>query len=561
MGMRLRAITIRHQILAIIATFIFVPILAQDQQPGRGNDGEIEDLQIEIIKERQITLPPANRNFEKIPPRPAEETPASVNYDFRPFNFQAPEVSPRIRPLRIRQDDNAQMYGGYLSLGYGNYGSPYAEAFLNSRKDKRKLVGAHAWLKSSAKGPVDDKNSGSSTSGVSLYGKAFGDFITASGKIGFENIGTHFYGYPTGEVVSRDAIRQSFNLLSLSGELSNTRNSAFTYSLGGDFRYLDDHYAAKETDVDLAFRSSYEIDKLSSIALKADYSIISRKDALIDPKPRSLFSATGNYVFSPLDGLEVKAGLTVAFENDTLDSKNIHIFPDVYATYSLSPTVDLVGSLTGGVDEVSLHTLVRENLWLAPDIPIYHTNRLFEFRAGLNARLGSQVEVHAGLAAAHLKNLYSFVNAPGDQSKFVTVFDPGTVRRNNVYAALSYAQSEKAKFQVRGDFYTYTAGDLQEVWHRPTYRLSANAFYNVFDKILLKADLIMQGGMKAFDQNTTEVVKLDGAFDLNAKAEYLFSDSFSFFVQLNNIVSNKYPLYYHYPVRGMQVMGGITWSF
>lgn len=559
--MRIRALTIPHRFLAIIAAFMLSPAFGQNEQPGRGNDGEIEDLQIEIIKERQITLPPANRNFEKIPPRPAEQTPVIVDYEFRPFNFQAPEISPRIRPLRLRQENNAQTYGGYLNLGYGNYGSPYAEAFLNSRKDKRKLVGAHAWFRSSAKGPVDDKNSGSSTSGISLYGKAFGDFITASGKIGFENIGTHFYGYPAGEIVSRDAIRQSFNMFSIGGELSNTRNTDFTYSLGADFRYLDDHYAAKETDVDLLFRSSYQIDKLSSIAVNATYSIISRKDELIDPKPRSLFSAVGNYVFSPLDGLEVKAGLGVAFENDTLDSKDLHIFPDVHATYSLSPTVDLVGSLTGGVDEVSLHSLVRENLWVGPAIPIYHTNRLFEFVAGLNARLGSQVEVHAGLAAAHLKNLYSFVNAPSDQSKFETVFDPGTVKRNNVYAALSYAQSEKAKFQVRGDFYTYTAGDLQEVWHRPTYRLSANAFYNVFDKILLKADLIMQGGMKAFDQNTTEVVKLDGAFDLNAKAEYLFSDSFSFFVQLNNIVSNEYPLYYHYPVRGMQVMGGITWSF
>lgn len=540
---------------------IVVPASAQDVPAGQGRDGEIEDLQIEIIKERQITLPPANRNFQKIPPRPAEQVPASVLYDFREFNFQAPEVSPRIRPLRLRQESNSQTYGGYLSLGYGNYGSPYAEAFLNSGKDQRKLVGAHAWLKSSAKGPVDDKNSGSSTAGVSLYGKAFGDFLTASGKIGFENIGTHFYGYPLGEVVSRDAIRQSFNMFSLEGELSNTKNTDFTYSLGGSFRYLDDHYAAKETDVDLAFRSAYKIDKLNSVEIRADYNIISRKDENIDPKPRSLFTAGGNYVFSPLDGLEVKAGLIVAYENDTLDSKDIHVFPDVHATYSLSPTVDLVGSISGGVDEVSLHSLLRENWWLAPGVPIYHTNRLFEFLAGLNARLGNQVEVHAGLAAANLKNLYSFVNDPDDQSKFATVFDPGTVKRNNVYAALSYAQSEKAKFQVRGDFYTYTAGDLQEVWHRPTYRLSANAFYNVFDKILLSADLIMQGGMKALDQETATVVKLDGAFDLNAKAEYLFSDSFSFFVQLNNIVSNEYPLYYHYPVRGMQVMGGITWSF
>src|SRR5690606_41842446 len=104
MGMRLRAITITHQILAIVATFILVPAFAQDQQPGRGNDGEIEDLQIEIIKERQITPPPANRTCERIPPPPAEQTAASVNYDFRPCNLQSPEVSPRPRPSRLRPE-------------------------------------------------------------------------------------------------------------------------------------------------------------------------------------------------------------------------------------------------------------------------------------------------------------------------------------------------------------------------------------------------------------------------------------------------------------------------
>jgi hypothetical protein len=544
------------RVLILLAGAVLLVSHAGAQDPGG-----LEDVEVEIIKERQLTLPPANRNYEKIPPRPAEQSAPSVTYDFRPFNFQAPEVAPRIRPLRLKQESAKQAYGSYVSLGYGNYASPYAEAFLNNRKDSRKLVGAHLWHRSSAKGPVDDKNSGGGTSGLSLYGKAFGDVVTASGKIGWENITTHFYGYPAGEVVSRDDIRQSFNFLSVGGEISNTRPTKFRYTLGASFSYMADRYDAKETDADLSVKTGYEIDKLTAIELRADYSVVSRKDALIDPGPRSLFTVGGRYVFSPLDGLDIKAGAKVAFENDTLDSKDLHVFPDVFATFSLTPTIDLVGSLSGGVDEVSLHSLVHENRWLAPNIPIYHTNRLFEFLAGIKARLGSKVEVGGGLAAAHLKNLYSFVNDPTDQSKFVTVFDQGTVKRNNVYAAISYAQSERAKFMARGDFYTYTAGDLEEVWHRPTYRLSANAFYNVFDKILLKADLIMQGGMKALDQSTLEKVTLDSAFDLNARAEYLFSDSFSLFVQLNNIVSNEYPMYYHYPVRGMQVLGGITWSF
>jgi hypothetical protein len=114
---------------------------------------------------------------------------------------------------------------------------------------------------------------------------------------------------------------------------------------------------------------------------------------------------------------------------------------------------------------------------------------------------------------------------------------------------------------LRGDFFGYGTSSIAEAWHRPTYRLAVNGSYNLYDKILFTANLIAQGGMRALDPVTDNTIKLDAAFDLNFKAEYLFSKSFSAFLQFNNITSTKYPIFLHYPVRGFQLMGGITWSF
>ena len=63
------------------------------------------------------------------------------------------------------------------------------------------------------------------------------------------------------------------------------------------------------------------------------------------------------------------------------------------------------------------------------------------------------------------------------------------------------------------------------------------------------------------DPVTDQKVSLKNAFDLNFKTEYLFSETFSAFIQLNNITSSKYPLFLNYPVRGFQATAGITWSF
>jgi hypothetical protein len=258
----------------------------------------------------------------------------------------------------------------------------------------------------------------------------------------------------------------------------------------------------------------------------------------------------------------VSVGLIAAFENDTIDSKSVHIYPDIKATYPLTPSIDVVATLTGGIEKVSLLSMSYENLWLGPNIPIFHTNKALDFGVGLNAKLGNKVSAHTGLSFASLKNLYYFVNSTFDQAKFTTVYDGGAgTKRTNFYAALSYAQSETAKIMLRGDYFGYGTSTITEAWHRPTYRLTVNGSYNLYDKILFTADLITQGGMRALDPVTDNTVKLDAAFDLNFKAEYLFSKSLSSFLQFNNITSTKYPIFLHYPVRGFQIMGGITWSF
>lgn len=526
-------------------------------------DGEIKNVEIEIVKERQITLPEATRNFDKIPPRASEPIKPPITYDFKAVNFQPPPITMQLRPLKLKQEGESKVNGGYVRAGFGNYISPLLEAYYNTKRDKNKLVGAHLFHQSSARGPVDGSNSGSGTSSVNIFGKTFNDAIALSGNAGYENRTTHFYGYPK-DIPTPDpkAIKQSFSLFKLYGDVTNATNTDFSYKLGAGFSYLNDKFSAKESQVDLVFRSAYKLNDDQKIVIDADYTMINRKDVNVDVGARHLFVVSPSFQFEPVEDLKVKAGLKIAYENDTIDSKNLHVYPDIEATYPINPSLDVFASLSGGIEKVSLQSLSYENMWLAPGVPIFHTNKVVDFTCGIRARVGNKIAAHAGLSMATLKNYYFFINSEDDASRFDVVYDigPGT-RRSNLFVALSYAQSETAKAMLRADFYGYKTNSLAEAWHRPTYRITASGSYNVYDKILLSAGVIAQGGMKAWDPATDKSVKLDAAFDLNFKAEYLFSKSFSFWVQLNNITSNKYPVFLNYPVRGFQAMGGITWSF
>lgn len=550
-------------ILAALFSMMVSVAFAQDPKKewkGEG-EGEIQDVNIEIVIDRQTPLPKAIRNFDKIPPRPAETIKPPITYEFQSFSFKAPQVNPLIKPLKLKTESPNDVYGGFLRLGYGNYASPLVEGYFNSRRDKNKLLGAHVYHNSSGKGPVDKKNSGSGASGVSLFAKSFSDNLAVSGNMLFENRTTHFYGYPENQEVDRDTIKQAYTLFKLAGGVANTKKSNLKYKLDAGFSYLMDKYNARETEVDLDFNSSYNLKDESKINLKASYYVISRKDEAVEAKPRNLFSLEPNYVFMPIENLKLQIGFIAAFENDTIDSQSSHLYPDLKVTYPINPSIDFVAYLTGGMEKVSLQTLSNENLWLAPNNGIFHTNKSADLGLGINAKLGNQVSVHGGLSIATLKNWYFFRNLEEDPSKFFAQYDKGITKRTNFYAALSYAQSETVKFMLRGDYYGYSTDKVSEAWHRPNYRLTVNGSYNLYQKIIFSADLIAQGGMKAYDPSIDKIVNLDGAFDLNFKTEYLFSEKFSAFMQLNNITSSKYPAFLNYPVRGFQAMGGITWSF
>ena len=533
------------------------PLLAQKEW----GDGEIKDVEIEIVKDRLITLPKANRLFEKIPPRPAEPIKPEITYSFKAFNFTTPELSPVMRPLRLKDAEGNQTYRNYLSVGYGNYSSPYLEAFVTNKEDKKKLIGAHAFINNSGKGPVDGKNSGSGSMGVSAFAQTFSKEISFNGNIGLENRSTHFYGYPADATVNGDTIKQSYTLFNLGLGLTNARNSDFAYQLGGNFSYLDDKFSASESTVDLNFKSSYKISDDQHIQLRADYSIISRKDKGIDAKPRNLFQVNGYYAFSPVENLKLQVGASVALEDDTLDSKDFHLYPDLKITYPLNKSVDFVGALTGGIEKVSLQSLANENIWLAPAIALSHTNKLFDLQAGVRARLGAKVLAGAGISFASLKNLYFFVNDPADASKFQVAYDRGSTERTNFYASLLYTHSDVIRVSLQGDYYAYSTDEIPEAFHKPGYKLVAGASYNLYKKIIFNLDVIGQGNMKAYDFETSKIVKLKNAFDLNFRTQYLISDTFSVFVELNNITSSKYPVFLNYQVRGFQAMGGITWKF
>lgn len=535
---------------------------AQDQQnQWDSGQGELDPVEIDIVKERQITLPQVNRQFEKIPPRPFEPIEPAITYDYKKLVFSTPQVSPTVRPLRLKQETPPQYFGGYLTGGYGSYASPFFDLYVNTPDDRDKLYGAHAWLSSSARGPVDNKNSGDGDYGLSLYGRRFSPSLSGGLNFDFSNRFTHFYGYPAGQEVSRDTTRQSYNSFVLGADLASARNTNFKYSLKGSGSYLQDRFSASEGEFDAAFSGDYDINDNNRIQVESNFMLADRKDEEVNSQARTLFNVEPHYDFLYADKFKLRIGANASLENDTIDSRSVHLYPDVAVTFPVSKYVSVSGSLNGGEDKVTLRTLSNENIWIGPAIPLAHTNRLLDLTGSIQARLGGKFVASAGFSVAAIKNLYFFVNDSSDVSRFQVVYDQGTTKRSDIFGSVEYVVPDIFHLNIRADLFGYDTDKVPEAWHKPGYTITGSMQYDLYKKIMFTFELEARGDEKAYDPTTQAAVTLDAALDLGARIEYKFSNTFSMFVRGNNLLSTKYPLFFNYPARGLQVAGGLCWTF
>ena len=114
--------------------------------------------------------------------------------------------------------------------------------------------------------------------------------------------------------------------------------------------------------------------------------------------------------------------------------------------------------------------------------------------------------------------------------------------------------------QWGGTFYNYQTDQQEQAWQLPDYEIDVNIRYRLGKKLYLRAQTYVIG--ERFQRDLREGVnkKLNAFADINAMAEYRYSDYLAFFLNVNNISNARYQKWYNYPVYGINVLGGVSFS-
>ena len=550
-------------------------------QPGKGRArGTIQDAEIEVVKDRVNTLPEATRNFEKIRLAPPPKPDRKVTYTYPDFRLPATRLSPSVQVLTIAREELTPLTGNYLKLGFGNYGTVYGRAHLHSTRNDTYSYGLDVRHQSSANGPVDGKNSGVSQTSVAATGEYYQGTAALGAALDYERDRYHFYGYDGSRLATtpdNEALQHTFNRFGLRAYARNRAPDAqVQYEVGLGYKHLGDGYGVRENNFLLNAKAGYALSETSRLTLDAQGSFLSEKEPFNTvgqpgelSRSRNFGQVTPAYELTGKTGLSLTLGATLGYSSDALyGAGKVLLSPAVRLGYAVSPEKFVVyGGLGGAIQRVTRYDLSQENPWLGTRQTLADTHAGPTIYGGFTATPASGLELAARATFGRSRNLYFYRNQLPDTSRFDLVYDSTAINVVNVHAELLYSAAEKVRVGLKADYNHYGVKSLAQPFGRPAFLGTLYGTYNVFDKLLLGASFDYYSpnygrGYKLVGFLLREELRQTPAvIDLSLRADYRITPKFSIFALLNNLTNRHYQPYLNYPVKGINAIGGLTYSF
>ena len=543
---------------------VCLPLLKMNAQKSQG---EVKTDDIEIYKDTKVSLPQANRIFEKIP-NVGDDSRKLIRYEFveRKLPVQTPEFSPTVsmpQDGNDKTDSKAAKHSNIIRAGIGNYGHSFLEAHLGIPMGQDNYHGIYIKHNNFRLGPIGANYSGISQNLAKIHSRTSFDAVKLEGALAWERRGFDFYGFtPKNYDFPEAQIFNSWNKFNFIGAVSNNnKESKVDYQFKSNLSYLYTHLKANELVFKGTVNAVFSItDELSAI-LDGTVVLAQRQDSLT--LYRNLYKLKPTFQYKT-DRFTITAGLNVINDREKNTFNNSYLYPIVKLDAQVMEGIKVFVGYEGDVYGNNLTSYLLENQWLNRFIELRNTKKTADFYAGGKASLQNGLDLEAKISYANYKDFYVFNNSRTDSARFEALYsnDSTTVKVTNFMAQASYQIPEMFRSNLKLDVNVFSGlGNLKTAWHRPTFSATWNNTFTIKQKLLVSSDLYFLAGIKGKNFITDKEIKLNPIVDLNFKFTYLISEHFDVFVSANNILNKNYQRYLYYPTQGVNFLGGLSYSF
>jgi len=462
----------------------------------------------------------------------------------------------QLQAQALQQPAPLPFLNNYAKAGIGNFSSTLGELYLNNGQDEALQVGFFA-KHLAQKGPLNKQNY--SNQQVALFGKSILEKFTVNGSLDFNRIGTYYYGEnPDLPGYNPDPRKQRFSTIGIKGELQKNYDpeKVSDYAAKVDAYTLGGRYNSKESSFALSgfYNSVYN---QFNIGANASLDFTKTKDSL-DINNNIL--KINPYV--KFQGKNYKISLGINFVEEFGERNNPNLFPVATIELPIVPQyATLFGGYNGDIIKGSLRTFGFENPYIAKSI-ILNSREKANIYGGVKGNAGAGFGFKAMIYFKTVDNLPLYVSSQYGFERFEIIYDKADIL--GLEGEVNVRASETLTWTGKIEATKYNMETQSYAWLRPGLRLHSNFRLSLNKKFIIDGEAVYTGDRDAliFDLNEVpSVVPVKSYLDLSGGVEYAVKNKLGVFLRVNNLFGSKYQQYIYYPKLGLNVIGGLNYSF
>lgn len=561
-------------ILILLTGLMIILLTAPKSLPGQ----EVESREVIVEAAYQPEVPDAEKIHvtprlpEFTPDRPEGELPLLGKKPETPFRFGD------IKPARIESERAETLYRNFLRAGVGNYATALVDFYAGSLRSKKSSVDMRISHRSSSGKMKEVAFPGNSRSKIGLTGSRYFSRTTLSGYAGYDRKTVHYYGFSPDSLPELDLkksdYRQVFNQVSAGIKLSNNKMSSYRPDFATQFDYnlLTDRFSTREHKLHYRGSVSSSVQLLpfseeEHIDFNLDAPVYINSDSLTSSTTSGIVRMNPVYRFS-FNQYSFKIGADVPVRFDSVT--HTHVFPDIEAQVKVAglKLVTFAG-IGGKVVRSGYNRLRNENPFVSPIVPLGFTVYKSMQYGGLKGYIGRYFDYRLQFTNFTVDRMPFFVadtTAPWGRplyNQFTVVYD--RVKLTRLAGEFGWRMSGLLQLNLMVQYDSWFLDELDYPWHKPRLNIRFEGDYRYSEQIDLSAALYVRGAMYAPEvtagSDVTNAVKLNPAVDLRVAGSYHFTPELSAFLEINNLLGQRYELWNHYPGYRLNAVAGVGYSF
>jgi hypothetical protein len=525
---------------------------AQKDSTKKGTTIDITSSYKPVLRNAvKINFSASQLNADTTAPKMNYQVPAqNLFYSYQPIS---------LRPLALEQDTNLYLgLRNYLKAGFGNFSTPNVSAGFSFGDGKKSLLNLYAdYISSRGKIKYQDYSQ--------LQLKATGSFFTAKneayGGVALSQHDTYLYGYNhTLYNYNKDSVRNQYQDITIKAGVRNTTMGEFSIKYNPTVQVnnfiLKNKVNESTIILDAPIIKEFGEALAAKVQGRADITSYTSKNLATNVKfSNNVFQVMPSISFSS-PRVSINGGITPTWNN------GIFVWlPNVYAEAQVQEKVFLIqAGWVGTYTKNSFRNLAAVNPYLQA-ITFQKNTKEIEYYGGIKATLGTHFNFSAKAGFISYTDFPLYINDTAKDSKAFKVVYEDKANNFRVHGDLSY---------INQDRFTVTAGltlngftgfnNHAKAWNTVPMEITGSLRWWAFKQVLLKGDFYMFGGGNYIEKGNIAKT-FNGGTDFSAGMEFKVNKTFSAWLDVYNVLNNKYQRWHNYEVYGLNVLGGVRISF